>query len=221
MCSWPAILGFWLCAFVVFVTIYEFWRAAWARHNGRSENLFLALWLLVGKNRRRYGGYIIHLGVVLMALGIIGIELFQTQTQGTIPQGGEISLGQYTVHFDSLAVFDTPDGRNVARAVVSVFKDGKYVGELHPRRDYYLESQQPMTIAGLRSTPEDDLYVLLVDWQPLSTSAATFKIYHNPLVWWLWFGAIVLIFGSIVAAWPDLEPEMAVSPRSVPETSKA
>jgi cytochrome c-type biogenesis protein CcmF len=156
-----------------------------------------------------------------MALGIIGIELFQTETQGTIPQGGEIRLGGYTLRFDKLSVWDTNDGRNIARAVVSVYKDGKYIGELYPRREYYYESQQPMTIAGLRSTPEDDLYVLLVDWQPLSTSAATFKIYHNPLVWWLWCGAAVFILGTIVAAWPDKEPEMVVSARSLPETSKA
>ena len=221
MRSWPAILGFWLCSFVAFITIYEFWRAAWARHQGRGENLLRALWLLVGKNRRRYGGYIIHLGIVVMALGIIGIELFQTETQGTIPQGGELNLGQYTIRFDKLSVWDTNDGRNIALADVSVYKGGKFIGQLHPRRDYYYESQQPMTIAGLRSTPEDDLYVLLVDWQPLSTSAATFKIYHNPLVWWLWFGVGVLIFGTIVAAWPNAEREKVVLTRSVPETSKA
>jgi cytochrome c-type biogenesis protein CcmF len=216
------LLGFWLCAFVIFVTLYEFWRAAWARHNTRTENLLQALWNLAGKNRRRYGGYIIHLGVVLMALGIIGIEVFQTETQGTIPQGGQIALGRYTVRFDSLAVFDTTDGRNVARAVVSVYKDGKYVGELHPRRDYYYESQQPMTIAGLRSTPEDDLYIILVDWQPLSTASATFKVYHNPLVMWLWVGAFFFFLpGTVIAAWPDKEPEMVVFRKAVPVTTKA
>jgi cytochrome c-type biogenesis protein CcmF len=214
--SWAALLGFWLCALVAFVTLYEFWRAAWARHNSRGENLLQALWKLLGKNRRRYGGYIIHVGVVLMALGIIGIELFQTETQGTIPQGGEITLGRYSVKFDSLAVFDTADGRNVARAVVSIYKDGKYVGDLYPRRDYYYEAQQPMTIAGVRSNMEDDLYVILVDWQPLSTTGATFKVYHNPLVNWLWLGGFVFILGTLVAAWPDKEPEMAAIRKSVP-----
>jgi cytochrome c-type biogenesis protein CcmF len=221
MRSWPAVLGFWLCAFVTFVTLYEFWRAAWARHRAQEEGILLSLWRLAGKNRRRYGGYIIHLGVVLMAIGIIGIELFQTETQGTIPQGGEISLGHYTIRFDKLSVWDTADGRNVARAVVSIYKDGKYVGERYPRRDYYYESQQPMTIAGVRSTPEDDLYVLLVDWQPLSTAAATFKVYHNPLVLWLWCGAAVFIFGTLIAAWPEKEPEMVVVRKTTLATSEA
>lgn len=205
-----ALLGFWLSGFVIAVTLYEFWRGARARHRRSGESFPVALWNLAGRNRRRYGGYIIHLGVVLMALGIIGIEIFQTETQGTIAQGEQISLGNYTISYDSLATFDTPDGRNVARAVISVYKGGEYVGELYPRRDYYYESQQPMTIPGVRSTMEDDFYVLLVDWQPVSTIGATFKIYHNPLVNWLWLGGLVFIIGTLVAAWPDRDPEPVV-----------
>ena len=213
--NWAALLGFWLSAFVVSVTLYEFWRGTMARRRRSGESLPVALWRLAGRNRRRYGGYIIHLGVVLMAIGIIGIELFQTETQGTISRGEQISLGDYTVSFDSLSVFDTPDGRNVARAVMSVEHNGNYVGELHPRRDYYYESQQPMTIPGVRSTWEDDLYILLVDWQPISSAGATFKIYHNPLVNWLWLGGFVFIIGTVVAAWPDRDPQKhKVSDRS-------
>ncbi len=201
-----AILGFWLVAFVAFVTLYEFWRGALARHRKSGESMPVALWQLAGRNRRRYGGYVIHLGVILMALGVIGIEIFQTETQGTIPQGQQLVLGDYSVRYDSLATFDTPDGRNVARAVLSVYKNGNFVGELHPRRDYYYESQQPMTIPAVRSTWEDDFYVLLVDWQPISSQGATFKIYHNPLVNWLWLGGFVFILGTLVAAWPDRDP---------------
>jgi cytochrome c-type biogenesis protein CcmF len=201
-----AILGFWLSAYVIFVTLYEFWRGVVARHRTKEESIPNALWHLIGRNSRRYGGYIIHLGVVLMAIGVIGIELFQTETQGTIPQGGQMTLGNYMFTFDSLSNFDTPDGRNVARAVISVFKDGEFVGELYPRRDFYYESQQPMTIPGVRSTMEDDFYVLLVDWQPISTAGATFKVYHNPLVNWLWLGGFIILIGSIIAAWPKSEP---------------
>jgi len=204
-----ALLGFWLCAFVAAVTLYEFWRGSLARHRRSGESLPVALWNLAGRNRRRYGGYIIHLGIVLMAIGIIGIELFQTETQGTISQGEQITLGNYSITYDSLSNFDTRDGRNVSRAVVSVYRDGKYVAELYPRRDYYYESQQPMTIPGVRSTWEDDFYVLLVDWQPISSQSATFKVYHNPLVNWLWFGGFVFILGTLVAAWPDKDPEPA------------
>jgi cytochrome c-type biogenesis protein CcmF len=202
-----ALLAFWLCTFTLSITLYEYSRAVWARHRSTHENLAVSLWHLAGRNRRRYGGYIIHIGVVLMALGVIGINMFQTETQGTIAQGQTLSLSNYTVTYKSLAEFDTPDGRDVARAVVSVSKNGQPMGELYPRRDYYYESQQPMTIPGVRSTMEDDLYVLLVDWQPISSQGATFKVYHNPLVNWLWLGGIVFILGTLVAAWPDRDPE--------------
>jgi cytochrome c-type biogenesis protein CcmF len=144
-----------------------------------------------------------------MAIGIIGIEVFQTETQGTIARGEQINLGQYAISYDDLQIWDTNDGRNVARASVTVQKNGKYVGELNPRRDFYFESQQPMTIPGVRSTWEDDLYVLLVDWLPISSQGATFKIYHNPLVNWLWLGGFVFILGTLVAAWPDKDPALA------------
>jgi cytochrome c-type biogenesis protein CcmF len=132
-------------------------------------------------------------------------------------------LGNYSITFDSLANFDTRDGRNISRAVVSVYKNGSYMGELHPRRDYYYESQQPMTIPGVRSTWEDDFYVLLIDWQPISADGATFKVYHNPLVNWLWLGGFVFILGTLVAGWPDRDPEAVrvASRRTQPATAEA
>jgi len=201
-----ALLGCWLVGLVVAVVVYEFWRGALARRKLHGENLGLALVRLAGRNRRRYGGYIIHLGVVVMALGIIGIELYQTETQGTLARGEQLTLGRYVMTYDALTVFDTADGKNVARAVVTVYKDGRNVGELYPRRDYYYASQQPMTIPGVRSTLEDDFYVLLVDWQPIGTAGATFKVYHNPLVNFVWAGGLIFILGTLVAAWPDREP---------------
>jgi len=205
--SFGALLGFFLIAFVIFVVLYEYYRGIAARGRRNDENAFVAFVNLIGRNRRRYGGYIIHLGVALISLGIIGIEMFQTETQGTIPLGDSITLGDYKVNFDRLDIFDKEDGRNVARAVMSVEKDGKYLGTLYPRRDYYYDSQQPMTIPGVRSTMEDDLYVILVDWQPISSTGVTFKVYHNPLVNWLWLGGIVFILGMLVAVWPEKEKE--------------
>ncbi len=205
--SLPALIGFWLALFVAAVTLHEFWRGSRARHKRTGESYPLALWRLVGRNRPRYGGYVIHIGVVLMAFGIIGIELFQNETQGTLTQGEKINIGEYSLTYESLSIFDTNDGRNVARAVLSVEENGKYVGELFPRRDYFFESQQPMTIPGVKSTWEDDLYVILVDWQPITSQSATFKIYRNPLVNFMWLGGIIFILGTLIAAWPTKEIE--------------
>lgn len=205
---WQAILGFWLVGFVISVTVYEFARAVIARVKGHDENIFSALWKLARRNQRRYGGYIIHIGVILMALGVIGIEIFQVETQGTIAEGEQLSLAGYTVTYEDLANFDTNDGRNVARAEVSVSRNGKKLTELYPRRDFFYDSNQPMTIPGVRSTLAGDLYVLLIDWKEISATGATFKIYHNPLVKWLWIGGFVFIAGIIIAAWPQREPDI-------------
>jgi cytochrome c-type biogenesis protein CcmF len=212
MQSASAVVGYWLASLAALVTLYEFWRGTWARHRTRGENLLVALGRMAVRNRRRYGGYIIHLGVVLMAFGIIGIELFQTQTQGTLARGQQLTLGRYVMVYDAVAQWDTNDGRNVTRAVVSVYRDGRYLGDLYPRRDYYYESQQPMTIPGVRSTLEDDFYVILVSWEPIGTQAATFKVYHNPLVNFVWFGGVVFILGTLLAAWPEREPEAELHP---------
>jgi len=198
-----ALIGFGLVALVIFVTLFEFWRGAQARHRTTGEGFFTALGHLAGRNRRRYGGYIIHISMVLMAIGIMGIEVFQIETQGTIPQGESLKLAGYTIKFDSVAQFDIPGGHNVTRAVVSIYNGDRYLGDLYPRRDYFYESGQPMTIPGVRSTLADDLYIILADWQPISVIGATFKIYHNPLVNWLWIGSLVFIFGMLVAAWPE------------------
>jgi len=204
-----ALLGFWLSAFAAAVVLFEFWRGARARNRRAGESIPVALWRLAGRNRRRYGGYIIHLGVVLMAIGIIGIEIFQTETQGTIKQGDQLTLGEYTIQYDELKIWDSGDGRNVARAEISVAKNGQPIGQLFPRRDFFIESQQPMTIPGVRSTWENDLYIILVDWLPISSQGATFKVYNNPLVNWLWLGGIVFILGTMVAAWPDKDPDVS------------
>jgi cytochrome c-type biogenesis protein CcmF len=111
-------------------------------------------------------------------------------------------LDNYSLKFDSLSQFPYKDGRIITRAVLSIFKDGNYLGELYPRYDYY-PGGQPMTIAGVRSTMADDLYVVLVNWEDVSASQAPFKVYHNPLVNWLWIGSFIFIIGILVAIWPD------------------
>jgi cytochrome c-type biogenesis protein CcmF len=205
-----ALIGFFLVALTLTVTLREFWRATRARQSAQQENFFTAFSRLVGRNRRRYGGYVIHVSMMLMAIGILGIELFQKETQGMIPVGQSLKIAGYTVEYKDLASWDEADkGVNYTRAVVSVYKDGTYLGDLHPRKDFYFDSQQSMTIPGQRPTLKDDLYVLLIDWQPATTTGATFKIYVNPLVNWLWIGSLLFFIGVIIAAWPDRDPEYA------------
>ncbi|MCJ7714950.1 MAG: cytochrome c biogenesis protein CcsA, partial [Anaerolineales bacterium] len=206
---WPAVVAFWLVSFVLAVNVFEFFRRTKVRRKNQKDSWSSSLLYVLKKNRRAYSAMIIHIAVVLMALGIIGIEFFQTETQGTIPEGGELSLGSYTMIFEKLDVFDTDDARNVARAIVSVEKDGQVIDALYPRRDFFYDSGQPMTIPGVRSTLVDDFYVILVDWKTISAEGATFKVYHNPLVKWLWIGAWLFIFGVVAATWPDKKTKLA------------
>jgi cytochrome c-type biogenesis protein CcmF len=207
--NWVALIGFFLVAFVISVTLYDTFRSARARQHAQKESFPTALARLAGRNRRRYGGYIIHISMMLMAIGILGIEVFQTQTQGTVAQGQSLQLDGYTIDYKDIAQWsDQGAGVQYTRATVDIYKDGKFLSELHPRIDYYFDSQQTMTIPGQRSTMKDDLYIILVDWQPASAVGATFKIYHNPLVNWLWTGALVFIVGMLFAAWPDKDPSL-------------
>jgi len=197
-----AVLAFWLSGLTFFITLFQYLRGVSVRSRIAGEPWLTALWRVGGRNRRRYGGYIIHLAMVLMGLGIIGIEMFQSETQGALNRDESLRLDRYTVQFKSLRVFDTEDGRNVAQAVMHVYRDGRFLDEYKPRREYYYDAQQQVTIPSIRSTLEDDLYIILADWQPMTATNATFKIYHNPLVKWLWIGTYLFIFGMVVALLP-------------------
>jgi cytochrome c-type biogenesis protein CcmF len=220
-----ALIGFLLIAFVLLVTIIEFWRATLARMKTQNENFFVSLWTLIGRNRRRYGGYIIHISMMLMAIGILGINVFQVDTQKSLSQGQSIDIGGYTLRFDDLKQFDhTVNGvveRNVNRAEIGLFQNGKFVTELYPRYDVY-PNGQPMTIPGLYSTLGGDVYVILVNWESASASLAPFKVFINPLVNWLWIGSILFIFGILIAAWPDRDVEVVpATARRESQTSAA
>jgi cytochrome c-type biogenesis protein CcmF len=202
--NWIALGGFTLIGLVITVTVYEFWRGAHARSRKSKKNFLVELWNLTKRNRRRYGGYIIHISMVLMGIGIIGIELFQTDTQRHISIGETIELAGYTVQYDDLEQFVHTDQRYVTQARLTLTKDGEVIDHLKPRFDIYPDGQ-PMTIPGVRSTVVDDVYVILVNWEGITRDSTPFKVYHNPLVKWVWIGGYVFILGILIAAWPEEE----------------
>jgi cytochrome c-type biogenesis protein CcmF len=188
-------------------TLLEYHRGAMARARAHGENYAAALWTLFGRNRRRYGGYMIHLGVVIMAVGIIASNAFQLETQRPLAAGQTITLGDYVLEYENLERFVATDGRSVMRAQTVVYKNGREVAQLAPRIDNY-PSGQPMSIPGKYSSLlGDDFYVLLVTWEETTLSSATFKIYFNPLVNWVWGGGFIFILGTLIAAWPDFSEE--------------
>jgi cytochrome c-type biogenesis protein CcmF len=202
---WTALLSVWLIAFVILATLMDTFRSVKVRSRTHHESVWRASMLLVRHNRRRYGGYLIHIGVALMGLGIIGIEFFQTTTQGMVAAGETLTLSNYSFTYEKLDIVDTPDGRNSAVASVLIQRNGKELGRVYPGSDYYYASQQSVTRPGIRSTLGSDLYIILVDWLEITADGATFKIYYNPLINWLWIGSFVLIVGTLVALWPARE----------------
>lgn len=195
-----SIFGLWLITLTLSLILAEFWKGIQARHATRGENILTALFNLVCRNHRRYGGYIIHLGVILIAMGVIGDAYFKMETQGTVSPGESLRIGSYQLQFKELLGYPGSDGREIVEAVTTLSENGKLIRDLSPRRDYFVVQEQPVSVPGVYSTPGMDFYVLLVGWEDQGTSA-TFKIYVNSLINWVWIGGIVMILGTIIAMW--------------------
>jgi cytochrome c-type biogenesis protein CcmF len=195
-----ALVGYGIVSLAGFVALYEIYRGAAARHSGLNENWLRALTALFGRNRRRYGGYIVHLGITIIGIGVIGSTLFQQETQQTLAKGESLAIGDYQMRYDDFTPAIADDGRTMQIADVTVMRGGQEIAHLRPRIDVY--PTNPMTIAGSYSTLENDFYVLLIGWEELSQTTATFKVYINPLVNLVWWGGLILILGTFIAAWP-------------------
>jgi len=193
-------IAFCVVAFAGFATLLELHKGADARRRAHSEFYGVALGKLFMRNRRRYGGYTIHLGVVVIGIGIIASTVFQEVKQITLSPNESLEIGDYTMvyeeAFEALAV----DDRLMFVANTSLWRDGEYVTQLRPRRDVFDTSSTPMTIAGQHSTLEGDVYILLTFWDG---NRVTFRAYNNPLVNFVWWGGILMVLGTFIAVYPN------------------
>lgn len=204
------LVSFGVAAFVLATIALEFYRGALAqmRHASRRENPLAALFNLVERNRRRYGGYIIHIGVMLMVIGIAGSTFYKTDVQTNVKKGETITLRNYTVRYDGLKEVQRENHRAVI-ANISVTENGQPVGMLFPEKQFYPQQDQPSTEMAVRSTLTEDLYLILAGWE--QDGSASLKVIINPLIIWLWIGWIVLVGGSLIALWPDPREERALA----------
>ncbi|MCE7946195.1 MAG: heme lyase CcmF/NrfE family subunit [Chloroflexi bacterium CFX4] len=201
------------------VALWETYRGAAARHKTLGENWATAVTALVARNRRRYGGYLIHLSIAIVGIGALGSELYQQETQRTLAVGQSLALGGYTMRYDGfLGGQIADDGRVMDIAQVTVIRDGREIAHLRPRRDFYpnAEGMNTMTIPAAHSTAENDFYVLLVDWEAISASSATFKVFINPLINLIWWGSLLLVFGTLVGMYPDEKHALATAVAAQP-----
>ena len=176
---------------------------------GKGENVWTAFTTLMARNRRRYGGYWIHMGVLIMAFGIVADGLYQTETQIRLNAGEGVRVGDFEMVFNSVSRFAGADDLLITEADVDLYKNGEFLRKLNPQIDFYQRSGQEMTIPSARSTITEDFYVILVNWEPTTADAATFRIFLNPLINWVWAGGVIFIIGTLIAAWPEREREQA------------
>lgn len=203
-----SILGYGVVLFAGYVALFEIYRGARARHRGLNERWMRAVTALFRRNQRRYGGYIVHLGVTVIGIGVIGSTVFQTEVQHTLARGEIIAIKDYGLRYDEYIRAQAVDGRMMNIAELTVLRNGAQVARIRPRVDDYPD--MPMTIAGAHSTLENDFYVLLIGG---NRERATFRIYINPLVNLVWWGGIVLIIGTVIAAYPKVVPARRVRKR--------
>lgn len=194
------LIAFSSAAFVLATLIVEFYRGTRARVRQYAENPLAALVTLIQRNRRRYGGYIVHVGVVLAVIGIAGSTFYQTEVQQNLKLGESMTVKQYTLTFDGLKMYPA-ENRDIIAARLSVTENGNPIGTLTPEKDYYRAADQTMTQIAVRSTPREDLYLILAGWA--DDGSATIKVVINPLVMWLWVGFGVFIVGTLIAVSPD------------------
>ncbi len=196
-----ALVSFSLCAFVTATIVQEFWRGARARQSIVGESFGQALARLVGKNRRRYGGYIVHLGVVLVFLAITGTSAFRIEQQVVVKRGEAFRIGDYQLRFDGVRAWQTDHSAHLA-ADIAVLRDGRMVDVLHPEKRLYKKPEQPATEVAIRSRWGTDLYVVLGSFDEKSGSA-TILAYINPLIGMLAWGGLVLAAGTLITIWPQ------------------
>ena len=195
-------------AFVVATITLDYARGLGTRKRNTRESYPVALVGLVARDRQRYGGYIVHLGIVVIAIGIIGSNAFQTNREVSLAEGESVSVGRYTLTYESSFARVEGAKENVG-SVVAVQRGGKDAGVVVPRTEYYSNFDgQPSSKIAISSTALDDLYIFQAS-RP-ADGRVTLSIFVNPLVVWLWIGGAILLLGILIAAWP--EPRMVRVP---------
>ncbi len=193
------LISFGLCSLVATGILREWFRGTQARRR-RGENFAKAFITLISGNRPRYGGYIAHLAVVLLALGVTGSSFYGTQQDIPMKSGESVVISGYTIKYIGSTKLAKPD-RIETKAEISVSKGNKFLGTYYPRRDFYPSFNMASTQAAIRSTPIEDLYIIPGEF--LDDGAVIFRILINPLVIWMWIAGPILILAVIVTLWPQ------------------
>jgi cytochrome c-type biogenesis protein CcmF len=215
-----ALVALALAGFVAGTILQEFYRGIRARRRMHGESVPLAFTRLIGRNRRRYGGYIVHAGILIYFVAFAGMA-FKKQQEATLKPGESVELKSpfgHTYRFTHLGISQYEAlNRVVSAATVEVTKDGRRAGLMTSEKRQHVDSFQrptfePSTEVAIRSNLQEDLYIVFAG-AVNGSEEAVYRFNINPLVWWVWFGGLVLAFGGLITMWPGGGP--VVAPRRV------
>jgi len=195
-----AVLTYTCVGYAAFANVREYWIGISARHSAHGENWVTALVRLVGGNRRRYGGYVAHLGVLVVALGIATSQTFRTESEATLKPGQTITVSGHTARLKEVWGRQEPQ-RAVIGATMEVIKHGRVVATADPRMNFYPTQSSPVPTPQVISSIGGDLYFNLMAFDQHGANA-TVKLIVQPLVPWIWFGGGVVVLGAIIGVFP-------------------
>lgn len=192
-------VGFAVCTFTASAIVYELWRGVRVRH-GHGEGYARALYMLFQRYRQRYGGYVVHLGLVMLAVGVIGSHLFQVQRDAILHPGQEMSVAGYRfVYFGNVAKHEA-DQESIT-SQMQIWHDGQLQRYIYPGRTFYRNfDDQPASRISITTVGLTDLYVFLADWS--GAAQATIRVFVNPLVPLVWYGGALMLLGGVLCWWP-------------------
>lgn len=189
-----------LAIFVVAVVIQEYYRGIRARRKTAGEGPIQALGQLFIRNRRRYGGFVVHLGVAVLAIGIASSSAFKTEQEGMVKRGETLEAGKYQVRFDGLTSNEGPTHVKV-QGVFTIFNDRHEAGQMRPGLRFYPRSNDPIAEVDYWIGFNEDLYVILGSFDRQGGWAVV-KVLINPMVSWIWLGGAIMALGTLIAMLP-------------------
>jgi cytochrome c-type biogenesis protein CcmF len=206
-----ALISFSVCAFVTGTIVFEFSKGVHARRRlVPGTSVPQALWTLFTRNRRRYGGFVVHFGVVVTIIGITVSSNFAVEQEVRMARGEVVHVGDYDLRYDGSRSYNEVY-RQVVWTDLTVLRDGREVTTLAAGKSFHPNEQQPIAQVGIRSTPWEDLYVILGGVEP-DGSAATLKVMVNPMVMWIWLGGLIITFGALITVIPSRSVKASAMP---------
>ncbi len=197
-----AAISFSLCFFVFITILLEYYRGTRARMQVLGEGIIRAFVNLNLKNRRRYGGYLIHIAMLMMFAGITGSSAFSIEKEVVLKKGESIEINSYRVTYSDFKI-ERKINKFIAQAELIVTNNEKQVGIMKPVKAFYLnQMDQPVSEVSIRMGLKEDLYAILAGYEEFGR-IAIFKFLVNPLVLWIWLGGVVMTAGTIIAVWPE------------------